>query len=243
MLNIRGRLGNQIIQLNFYLSKKKHHPTINDPLSNLDSIFKDLNLNKTRNTGIYILFKILRKVISTLKNKYSDLILFGVYDGYFQKEVNLDSNLREYLNERVIKTPMAKLAIHCRGEDYLSKRNVNIYHIIRPVTIVKLINSKNFHLPKVVYLVGNDNSYLEQIQQYLDMNFKATTFKIFQGKSAWEDFSFLSNAESCITSNSTFSFCARLLNTNKKTYCPKTWFKKEYYSTPYHVNFEYFDNI
>lgn len=242
MLNLRGRLGNQILQLNYYLSNKKDKRLINTALFELDEVFHDLNLPQIKSYTIQLIAKVLRNIVSKITGQFVDLVFLGIYEGYFQKEIELQENFKNYLKTKLIPTHKADLVIHCRGEDYLSKKNLKIYNTITPQHVINLLQSNRLKIPKTVFLVGNDDSTLNIFCKRLGNSFEDVRFEIYKGKSTWEDFSFISNSKTCIISNSTFSLCARLLDASSRTYCPKNWFKTNYYNQPFIKEFNYFDN-
>tara|TARA_B110000971_G_scaffold160311_1_gene163837 strand:- start:8526 stop:9251 length:726 start_codon:yes stop_codon:yes gene_type:complete len=233
MLNLRGRLGNQIMQLSYYLDRCNRKAIIvNESSVDLDVIFSEMNIITVKNRPLDLLFKRLRKIKSVLFNQYLDLFFFGIYDGYCQHMNELNPNLKSYLNERIVDTIKAEIVIHVRGEDYLSKKNRKIYNLVDSSFYIKILKDHIKPLrQKSVFLVGNDKVQLEKLKIELESYFETVYFEIFTGLNYWEDFSFLANAETAIIPNSTFSYCARLLN-SKTTYCVDQWYLSTYYKRP-----------
>ncbi len=233
MLNLRGRLGNQILQLSYYLDKCNSKPLIiNESSVDLDKIFSEMNLYTVKNWYLDLIFKSIRKFKSVLFNEYVNLIFFGIYDGYFHYTNDLNPNLKSFLNERIVKTTNSEVVIHVRGEDYSIKKNKKIYNNISSSFYIKILKDQiKLSNQKLVFLVGNDKIEVQKIKRELEFFFQEVNFKIFSGVNHWEDFSFIANAKIAIIPNSTFSYCARLLS-NKTTYCADKWYLSTYYTRP-----------
>ena len=233
MLNLRGRLGNQIFQLSYFFDRcGSRIPIINESSSSLDNVFNELYLKTVNNIYLDFTYKLLRRIKSIILRRYSNFYFLGIYDGYFQNQNDLNPKIKLYLKGKIVDTEDAEIVIHVRGEDYLTKKNINIYNYVDSSFYVKALKEHvELSDQSVVFLVGNDNIQIKKIKKELELYFKSVDFRIFEGINYWEDFSFIANAKIAIIPNSTFSYCARLLN-NKITYCTNNWYLSKSYKRP-----------
>ena len=234
MLNLRGRLGNQILQLSYYLNKSDNKNLIVNVNSfKLDKIFNDLNIKQIKSPFFDIFFKLLRKIKSIIFNKFSDIEICNFFEGYFQIEHDFNSGLKKYLIKKINKHSAYDIVIHARGEDYLTKKNRKIYVQIDN-KYYDLILKKELKLtPRLqICITGNDKRTIENLKHYILLNYPSSNVLIAKGESAWDDFSIIYHAKIAIIPNSTFSYCARLLNPTCKTYCPDKWYLSKKFNRP-----------
>jgi len=249
IINIRGGLGNQIIQIGHVLKKSKFfHININ--AVNLRDQVKDIeNINYINNRFLNLLFGSLRKSYSFIKSRATDISCCKVYDGYFQYgDITniLQADFKEYLEKQIIIDENIKneidIVLHVRGGDYFSNTAKNIYEVCDK-NYYK--NSLNIAFDKInkdkchILIVTNDRKYSNTLLNNIISN-NHNVMNYYE--SEWKDFSIISRAKIAIIPNSTFSMVARMLleDDDKITIAPKKWFTKESkLLAPYNKNFIY----
>ena len=187
-----------------------------------DSFYINRIFNKIKHNNIYF-----------DENKVFDINTFSskniyYFDGYWQNNIyflNISQNIESFFNRSVIiPNLIQEIAIHVRRGDYLNYPNNKIWHV----------QNVNYYSTAINYLLAK---YSRQ--------FSFSRITIFTDDTLWvkENFNFglkveiisnqdfidlfqLSNYQFLITSNSTFSITAALINSNKlKTVIvPKTWY-------------------
>ena len=116
------------------------------------------------------------------------------------------------------------VAMHVRKDDYLIKKNTNIYENITKSYYENSIDYFKNNLPNnKLYIFSDDTNWVKN-----NLNFKDSILISKYNLNTIEEFDLLSNFKNIVLSNSTFSLWASLLNNknNKKIITPKYWFKK-----------------
>ncbi len=139
------------------------------------------------------------------------------------KKSFLSDNYKKLENE-VIQNK-SSICLHVRKGDYLNKINKTIYENI---SLNYYYNSlsyfKKYYPNSIIYIFTDDVKWIYN-------NFDTSNFKIISDYklNTIEEFNLMTKFTNIITSNSTFSLWASLLNNHEKknTVVPKFWFKKE----------------
>jgi hypothetical protein len=170
-------------------------------------------------------------------NKNLDFYMDGYWQDikYFitnQKELNKQFSVKKsFLSdsykklENEIIQNKSSICLHIRKGDYLNKINKTIYENI---SLNYYFNSlsyfKTYYPNSIIYIFSDDVEWIYN-------NFDTSNFKIISDYklNTIEEFNLMTKFTNIITSNSTFSLWASLLNNHEKknTIVPKFWFKKE----------------
>jgi hypothetical protein len=238
MIGVRcaGRLGNQLFQYAFAYSKAQLNgttPFIDDWGSlkyfEVYTRFRWVNY-KNR---IYLAYLLIRRKINIIPlEKYDgyvpDLLTSYVSNflhiGYFQSSLYFNSaseqihNLYKIREDYKIAIPTEPyLAIHLRFGDYkaISQKGGNAGVALSKDYFRKALDMINIKYARIIAVSDEP----ELIAEYLGIN----EVEIYSGNEI-EDFQILSNADSLIISNSTFSWWAAFLNKScKQVVAPKQW--------------------
>ena len=251
ILNLRGRLGNQIILIAYAMSQAKV-PCINTNAVSLRKQLKDMpNVRFIDSLTINYFFGVLRKAASLIKGKPVDIKVGGFYDGYFQygNITNIiPAGLIEHIKEKIVfdsNIENVDVVLHIRGADYFLSKSERIYEIcdadyyMRGLNLALRLINKN--MPDV-FVVTNDGNYSSKIIERIKTVYHGRINFVVYSKNEWDDFSLIYRANIAIISNSTFSMAARLLD-KKTTIAPRQWFTKaSKLNSPYANNFTYLDN-
>lgn len=250
MLTLRGGLGNQIIQI-AYMLRQSSSPVINTYAVRLRSQLKDLSdIRYTHNAAVHYLFGLIRKGVSFVRGRATDIRIGGVHDGYFQygdiTEL-IPESLASHLTGQIMIDPMIgdkiDIAVHIRGGDYFTQSASNIYATCTADYYVRALELCRKRLGKEtlnVYIVTNDREYAKSLLAPLEMN-SGFRFIEYQGDE-WGDFSLIYRADAAIIPNSTFSMTARMLRADGMTFAPKQWFlESSRLTAPYSCQFTYLD--
>ncbi|PMH10116.1 hypothetical protein [Vibrio splendidus] len=234
VINIRGGLGNQILQLSLMLNKEKKF-IVNTNEYNLNKCLSEFDILTCNNYFLSKLGLAARFFKSTIYGVRSDLDLGFLVDGYFQANIDDDvipDPFSSYLYNHLLtyreQQEKFDLVIHFRGGDYLDPVNAKIFENIRIEyylnAISELCSQENISLQELkIAIITNDISLAKDIfSSYLP---KDTEIMM---NSELGDFSYLENARFAIIPNSTFSLTARLIaqknDISKVTYYPSRWF-------------------
>lgn len=251
LINLRGGLGNQIIQIAYVLNKGTRI-LVNTNAVNLRKQVNSIEGIEYINSKILnYSFGVIRKVISFFTSKMTDLDIFGIKDGYFQygdiTEL-IPKQLEEHLTKQIIMDPelpnKIDIAIHIRGGDYFTLRSAtkvyercdeNYYNIALAEALKKL-GTKCAN----IFIATNDKDYAKQLlNNVVDLRQHNV---VYYYQSEWKDFSLIYRASIAIIPNSTFSMTARMLNHTGITFAPAKWFTKQSkLIAPYSQHFIYLD--
>lgn len=234
ILNMRGGLGNQIIQLSYALNKSR-------------SLLVNINAVKIRPqlVGLYgyktLNSRILNYVGGGLRKIYSyavgynvDTAILGLNDGYFQYgDISnlIPQSLSNHLSEQLVDTKQSCDAVlHIRGGDYLGEREKVVYEDLglhyyheAILAVSEYIGTSNLSL----VVVTNDSKHCSNIIEKLKAELANSNIFVsfnFHIGTEWEDFSFICKAPIAVIPNSTFSLTARMINYSGLTIAPKRWF-------------------
>jgi len=233
-LNLRGGLGNQIIQIGTALNKNKKF-NINTAAYDLNPILDGYNTDCFQSEILEKVGLAFRFLISKFRGARSDFDSMGVMDGYFQAGIQSDiistsffKYLSSKLNIDIERANQYDLVIHFRGGDYLDPVNKRIFELIDETyyksALKELIENVNVDGFKV-QVITNDVQSAKNV-------FSGFFFDELQISSSSEldDFCTLIKAPYAIIPNSTFSLTARILaikfGYDRGTYFPMTWFTK-----------------
>jgi hypothetical protein len=250
--NLRGGLGNQIIQISYAMQSNKkvvvntNAICLRVQLKNIDQIYyRDL-------PSINYLFGGVRKLLSLIKSRAIDITLFNVSDGYFQYGdiSNLFPKiLKKHLVDQIVIdsniNPSIDIVMHIRGGDYLTGDANDVYevcgHGYYSVALKKslsILNKKKAN----IFIVTNDIVYCNDILK--DVLYSCSHNIIFYCEDEWKDFSLIYRSKIAIIPNSTFSLSARMLNDKGVTFAPKKWFSSESkLIAPFHNRIKYLDDL
>jgi hypothetical protein len=243
IINLRGGLGNQIIQLGFLLKQNSINKKANINAINLRQQLGSVKDTRFINSKfVNYLFGFIRKFISVLKNKPQDFACCGVCDGYFQfGDITdlLESNFKRHLESQIYTDNCIKeeidIVIHIRGGDYFTESAEKVFEICDEIYYLNALEIAFNKINKAecnIFIVTNDKIYSEGI---LAKIFDKDKYSVYSySESEWKDFSLISRARVAIIPNSTFSMMARMLleEENKLTIAPIKWFTKESKLTP-----------
>lgn len=243
ILNLKGGIGNQIIQISFATTIISINNLYYIDSTNLFINEKRKNyfnkiLLKKLSINIYII-KILSKFSNKILiiddnniNEYNLKLINDknkviVLDGYFQN-INFNSNfswlrlnrinVKDYFN---INDDCSIVAIHVRRGDYLSKKNLDIYHILDLNYYNKAIKLFKKNFINVKFIIFSDDHL------YIKDKFIGREFIHFNNtQNDYYDFTFMSSCDHFITANSTYSYCAALLGSSNNSIKigPSKWF-------------------
>lgn len=227
-LNLRGGLGNQIIQIARAEAIDKNFK-INTAVTPLNPLLDNYQSKVINSKLIERLGIVLRFIKSKLKGMRSDYCSFGIMDGYFQAGLDFssfnDEMLRRLVGKLQSESP-SDLVIHFRGGDYLDEVNKKIFGYMGGEfykdALTKLAEEIDISTLKIS-VITNDLAEAK----FLFLDTLGLTFEI-SSSSEIEDFSAILNSKYAIVPNSTFSLMARVLafyaNIDCKTIYPLQWF-------------------
>ena len=172
ILNLRGGLGNQIIQIGYALKNYKH---LNINTSAVELREQLINLKGARYINSKILSLIvgsIRKITSYLLDKPTDVCIFNICDGYFQytditnilpKSFQIQIKKQIYVDSSI---DNIDIVIHIRGGDYLNEKEANIYEkceLNYYINALYKAREINRDIISKVYIVSNDKKYANYI--------------------------------------------------------------------------------
>lgn len=244
LVNIKGGLGNQIIQIGFAASIAQLSEiccidnTRGLKNTHRNNHFKYLFNSKLKHSIIIykILSKFFKKIIiindANVKEASSNPVLLNsakiiVVDGYFQ-DISIKHkfdwlkpkkvNIKDVYN---IPIEYAVVSVHIRAGDYLSKQNSKIYHSLDEKYYIDAINIIKNKIEKVKFIVFSDSLNYARL-------LLANVNCIFYQNSGddLKDFFYMCSCDHFIIANSTFSWAAAALNSNDHSYKigPKNWY-------------------
>lgn len=230
-LNLRGGLGNQIIQIARAEAIDKNFK-INTAVTPLNPLLLDYQSKVVKSQFIERVGIVLRFIKSRVKGIRSDYCSFGIMDGYFQAGLNLNDFDPEFLRRlsSSLNTEFTSdLVIHFRGGDYLDEVNKKIFGFMDgdyyKAALAKLEEEVDIETLKISVIT---NDVEEAKSLFLDT--LGLTFDISSSNEV-EDFSAIINSKYAIIPNSTFSLMARILafhaKIDRKTIYPQQWFTKQ----------------
>jgi len=248
ILNLRGGLGNQIIQLSYLLNNTNNAFANTNAIKLRDQLKKLNNITYIDSRLLNYSLGTIRKIISLTFLKTTDIKLPGLRDGYFQYgditniiPIILNKHLSKQIYFDTQIDHNIDIVLHIRGGDYFTQSAQKVYEVCNEsyyLNALLLAEKKIAKNTINVFIVTNDKKYasflLKKILQNKTYNFQ------FYYKSEWQDFSLIYRATIAIIPNSTFSLTARMLCSEKKTYVPKKWFtERSGLIAPYCSNFTY----
>jgi hypothetical protein len=232
-LNLRGGLGNQIIQISYILSISKqlivnvNAVTLRPQINKIDSIkYVDSKI-------LNLVLGVIRKLVSIVAQVPTDIRIYRFYDGYFQYENNhmlIHSTVKKILIRQIYIDPKFSkidIMIHIRGGDYTSLKSQKMYE---KVSIEYYIEAMNLALKMckkinpIILVISNELSLAEEVTQEIRSLNSGINIDHYNGDE-WSDFSAIYRSDIAIIPNSTFSYVARVLNGKGKTICPDKWYK------------------
>jgi hypothetical protein len=233
ILNLRGGLGNQILQLSYALNNldKFNVNTSSTPLNDLVSSCRCNIYNSILIERLGLLFRFIESKKKGYRSDYSSKLLL---DGYFQDNITLKTipdSLYQCIYNQINLSEVADvdLVIHYRGGDYLDEVNKKIFSEMDCRYYMEAINSLNIkkNLKDIkIKVVSNDIVNAKLIFERIFPNGVFYTFN-----SELQDFSDIVKAPYAIIPNSTFSLTARMLahrfGHGIQTAHPQKWFTVE----------------
>ena len=250
MINIRGGLGNQIIQIAHAMRVSKV-TIVNTNATHLRAQLKGIDNVQYKNKPLVnYLFGGARKLLSLVKFRAVDITLFNVSDGYFQYGDISDlfpKILKKHLVDQIVVDPnidsSIDIVMHIRGGDYFIGDSNNVYEICgykyyseALKKSLSILNKKKVN----IFIVTNDFNYCATVLK--DLLDSCNHNVNFYYKDEWRDFSLIYRSKIAIIPNSTFSLTARMLNDKGVTFAPKKWFSLESNLTaPFHNRIKYLD--
>lgn len=222
---IKGGLGNQLFQIaaglslskdigcDFRLIKNQHElPHQGNRIEKYyENIFKNIKFVEPSELTN---FKIYREPSFEFRQlpKVSNLIL----DGYFQSEKYFKHNeeyIRDMINFPKYEPTQNTVSMHLRQGDY--RNNLNFHYIQRLDYYKQALNLMKDY-KKILAFSDSD----------LPKDFQFDNLEIVKKSNDLEEFSVMCSCQHNIISNSTFSWWAAWVNTdkNKKVIAPKIWF-------------------
>jgi hypothetical protein len=250
-INLRGGLGNQIIQLSYVINSGKN------PVANINAVNLRRQLQYFKGVE-YVNSKIMnllmgsaRKLSFFLTSSNIDLSCFGFNDGYFQfgdLTKIIPKKLEEHLLSQIVVDSnilsTIDIVLHVRGGDYFTASALKVYERCDESYYSIALNQALLKLNKhnaTIFIVTNDKKYATiLLHKLIDTEQHNVNYYY---KSEWSDFSLIQRAEIAIIPNSTFSMTARMLNKNGITIAPKKWFTiQSKFTTPFCANFIYIES-
>ena len=135
-------------------------------------------------------------------------------------------NFYQIKNYKIIINNKNSVIIHIRGGDYLSRKSKKKYLVLNEKYYKKaiLLIKKKIKNP-FFFIFTNDINYSTLIIKKV---LKKEKFQFINDATDCHDFFLMSQCKNFIISNSTFSWWASYLSSNKKKIiiCPKKWFVK-----------------
>lgn len=233
-LNLRGGLGNQIIQIGTAQNKNKKF-NINTAAYDLNPILCDYNVDCFQSKILEKVGLVFRYLISKFRGERSDFDAIGIMDGYFQAGIQSDiistsffKCLSSKLKHDIERANQYDLVIHFRGGDYLDPVNKRIFELIDESyyksALQELIKNVDIEGFKVQVITNDIQSAKDVFSGFFSDDLQISS------SSELEDFCTLIKAPYAIIPNSTFSLTARILalkfGYDIETYFPMTWFTK-----------------
>lgn len=229
ILNLRGGLGNQAIQISYMEDKYGSKFVINDPN---DILHVSLRTNR-QTMKSHILWYItagIRRVVKK-RNWPGAFEFFCLVDGYCQDEVNFYSHkvledLKAHFASNV-ENMRADCVIHARIGDYQTKKASNLYVSFRVLwPNIKSILARE-KLDNPVFISQETQSEIEGLIGKQSYNIKKTSSLI-------DDVSIALNARVFIASNSTLSLLISELRweLGRKCFVPGSWYVRDIYTAP-----------
>lgn len=232
IINLRGGLGNQIIQISYAMQADKA-TVINTNATCLRKQLKDIDQVQYKDMpSVNYLFGGIRMALSLIKSRAEDITLLNVADGYFQYG-NISNLFPKILKSHLVDQLIIDnninididIVMHIRGGDYLAENADKIYEVcgrgyfsIALERSLSILNKEKAN----IFIVTNDMDYCSDILKGV---FDSCNHNInFYCKDEWRDFSLIYRAKIAIIPNSTFSLAARMLNDKGVTFAPKKWF-------------------
>ena len=228
-----GRLGNQLFEISNVLSFCKKYnlipvfpqiKTFQHSIKYRDNIFRKLNTDMRR-------FRMIQEEKNYFYNPINiDLKRDIIFKGYYQSEkyflehkdliletFEATEEIKKYITDKYGEKLKSSTSIHVRQGDYLKLKNC--YH--------NLLNSDYYKnsLEKIKtenILVFSDN--IEKVKDNKIFSNNRVTF--IEGETEIIDFYLMSMCQNNVIGNSTFSWWAAWLNSNKdkNVYYPEKWF-------------------
>ena len=252
MINLRGGLGNQIIQIS-YAMQSGGMVVVNTNATRLRAQLKGFDQVQYRDKPlINYLFGGIRKLLSLIKSRAVDVTLFDVSDGYFQYgDISnlLPKALKSHLIDQIVIDSDIDsdidIVMHVRGGDYLVGNANNLYEVCGRGYFLTALKSSLSILNKEkvnIFIVTNDMDYCTDIFKGVLDSYNHDVN--FYHKDEWSDFSLIYRSKIAIISNSTFSLTARMLNEKGMTFAPKKWFNpKSELIAPFCNRITYLDDL
>lgn len=173
--------------------------------------FLDISQNCLKNIDVYGYWQN-EKISSEFVLKIKSSINNEISKKYFSK--NFFSILSKVRKNKSV-------SVHFRRGDYLKGNNKNLYDFLDHKYYINAFS--NFESTNHVFYIFSDDLLENDVKIINSLN-----YFLVKGLSPIEDFILMTNCKHNITSNSTFSLWAAILNSNPKklTVLPKNWSKK-----------------
>lgn len=248
ILTLRGGLGNQIIQI-AYMLRQTPHPQINTYAVTLRPQLREIpGVRYCSVAVVHYLFGAIRKAVSLVRSRATDIRLGGIYDGYFQYGDMTDlipDTMKHHLVSQIAADPSVEgdvdVVLHIRGGDYFSGAARDLYATCTADYYLEGLQRCRDTLAKdviTVYVVTNDQAYARELLAPLNED-GGVRLIVYSGDE-WGDFSLLYRATAAVIPNSTFSMTARMLRDEGLTVAPHPWFLAQSSLTaPYDRHFTY----
>lgn len=229
ILNLRGGLGNQAIQISYMEDKYGSKFVINDPKGILHVSLR----NKRHTMKSFILWYMtagIRRVIKK-RNWPGAFELFCLVDGYCQNEVDsftdkVLKDLKTYFASN-LESAQADCVIHARIGDYQTKKASKLYVPFRALwpNIKSVLTREKLDYP--VFISQETQSEIERFIGKQSYDIKKTSSLI-------DDISIALNARVFIASNSTLSLLISELRweLGRKCFVPSSWYVRDIYTAP-----------
>lgn len=220
VVNLRGGLGNQALQISFALNNSENI-LINDPYNVMHECFDDIyHLQKISSKILWYTYAGLRKLIRP-KNDAGFISLFGIYDGYFHKDT---FSFHPAVLEKVCEwcgcyqmEVLNPITVHFRGGDYLAPKVRKLYENIDLSQVLSEVNTERVQ----VQVISNDIQSATHYFQNIPGDF------IIESTSLKGDLCSMINSSIFIGVNSTLSalVCAIRIDLERgDSYLPSKWF-------------------
>lgn len=237
--NLIGGLGNQMFQIatgyacaktrgfNFFAHDKKwgalqgNHPDVYK-----NNLFSKIQFIENAPECEFSHFQTKYKEIPHFDDK--NFILYGYFptEKYFKNYKNEINALFEFPNtvKRKIETALSNItnptiAVHIRRGDYVSIKNHPAFDIMRKDYYEKAIGiMEDFYKKEINLILVTDD--IEEVKKEFDVS----QFTFFN-YSEIEDLYLLTQCDSTIMSNSTFSWWGTWLGNHDKVICPSEWYR------------------
>lgn len=232
ILNIRGGLGNQAIQISYMDMKYGMDYNINDPNDVLHVSFRERRIVK--NSIVWYFSAGIRKIIKK-KNWPGVFKIFGMVDGYCQNEVfyyseRVMADLTSYfIAKERIRTE--ECVIHARLGDYLSIAASALYVPFKSIWPKVQVLVSNLEIKSPIFISQASQSEIENYIGFQNYSLKSTS-------NLEDDIAIALKANIFIGCNSTLSLLISELRTqlNKQSYSPKDWYNEDQHPRPVLAN-------